>query len=55
MAKVKKRKPFVKLQCGECKNINYHVHKSKNMEGKLELKKFCRWCRKHTTHKEIKK
>jgi len=51
-----KRKPFVKLQCSECKRINYFVRKSKKLaEKKLELKKFCKWCRKHTVHKEVKK
>jgi ribosomal protein L33 len=25
------------------------------MEGKLELEKFCKTCRKHTKHKEMKK
>jgi large subunit ribosomal protein L33 len=54
-----KRKPFVKLQCSKCKNINYFVHKSKRLksavEKKLELKKFCKSERKHTIHKEIKK
>ncbi|MCH8741885.1 50S ribosomal protein L33 [Patescibacteria group bacterium] len=51
------KKPFVKLQCQECKKINYYTHKSKQLLGekKLELKKFCRWCRKHTLHKEGKK
>ena len=54
-----KRKAFVKLQCSECKRINYFVHKSKQLkqkgEKKLELKKFCKWCRKNTLHKETKK
>ncbi|MCH7604541.1 50S ribosomal protein L33 [Patescibacteria group bacterium] len=52
-----KRKPFVKFQCTDCKNINYFLHKSKmlNEQKKLELKKFCRKCRKHTVHKEGKK
>jgi len=51
-----KRKPFNKFQCSECKRINYFVHRSKQMaEEKLELKKFCKWCRKHTLHKEMKK
>ncbi len=55
MAK-KKKKSFVKLQCKECKNINYHPHKSKALkEEKLELKKFCNTCKKHTPHKETKK
>ena len=53
------KKPFVKLQCEVCKRINYFVSKSKGEspkgEQKLELKKFCRWCRKHTLHKEGKK
>ncbi|RLC40213.1 MAG: 50S ribosomal protein L33 [Candidatus Nealsonbacteria bacterium] len=51
----KKKKPFIKLQCSECKRINYYTRKSKGVEGKLELKKFCKWCRKHTVHKEAKK
>ncbi|PJB99444.1 MAG: 50S ribosomal protein L33 [Candidatus Nealsonbacteria bacterium CG_4_9_14_0_8_um_filter_35_12] len=51
-----KKKPFVKLQCQECKKINYFTHKSKKIaEKKLELKKYCKWCRKHTIHKETKK
>lgn len=51
-----KKKPFIKLQCDVCKRINYFTHKSKKMvEEKLDLKKFCKWCRKHTVHKEGKK
>ncbi|PIV12679.1 MAG: 50S ribosomal protein L33 [Candidatus Nealsonbacteria bacterium CG03_land_8_20_14_0_80_36_12] len=52
----KKRKVFVKLQCSECKRITYFAHKSKQaVEKKLELKKFCKFCKKHTLHKEGKK
>ena len=54
-----KKKPFVKLRCEECKKINYFVHKSKEAKAtvkkKLGLKKFCRWCHRHTLHKEMKK
>jgi len=51
-----KTKPFIKLQCQVCKKINYFTKKSKDLgEAKLELKKFCKWCRKHTIHKELKK
>ncbi|GMX57828.1 MAG: 50S ribosomal protein L33 [Minisyncoccales bacterium] len=50
-----KKKPFVKMTCPVCKEINYRSHKSKTMEGKLELSKFCNTCRKHTKHKEAKK
>lgn len=51
----KKKKPLVKLQCSVCKRINYFTNKTKQVEGKLEMKKHCRFCRKHTTHKESKK
>ena len=52
----KKKKPFIKLQCTQCKKVNYFTQKSKKVkEIKLELKKFCPWCRKHTAHKEGKK
>ncbi len=51
----KKKKPITKLQCKECKEINYFTVKTKAMEEKLETKKFCNRCRKHTSHKETKK
>ncbi|MCH7828433.1 50S ribosomal protein L33 [Patescibacteria group bacterium] len=55
-----KRKAYARLLCQECKNINYATHKSlmrdrKEGEQKLEFKKFCKHCRKHTLHKESKK
>ncbi|MDP3093394.1 MAG: 50S ribosomal protein L33 [bacterium] len=50
------KKPHTKLQCSVCKRVNYFTKKSKNIaETKLELKKHCRWCRKHTLHKEGKR
>ena len=52
----KKKKKLVKLQCQECKKINYYTYKNPaSVERKLELKKFCKGCRKHTAHKEAKK
>jgi len=52
----KKKKPIIKLQCGICKRVNYFTTKPREMvEEKLELKKFCKWCKKHTVHKEGKK
>ncbi len=46
---------IILLQCSECKNRNYSSMKNKkNTTGKLELKKYCRSCRKHTLHKETK-
>jgi large subunit ribosomal protein L33 len=43
------------LACQECKRRNYSVTKNKkNQAGKLEVKKYCRFCNKHTAHKETK-
>ncbi|MCX6718576.1 MAG: 50S ribosomal protein L33 [Candidatus Staskawiczbacteria bacterium] len=50
------KKPFLKVQCSVCKTTNYFTKKSKKVgEKKLELKKFCSTCRKHSVHKEGKK
>lgn len=44
------------LACTVCKRVNYISERNKvNTEGKLELKKFCSHCRKHTPHKETSK
>ena len=46
---------IITLACGECKNRNYTTTKNKKtMTEKLELKKYCPTCRKHTSHKETK-
>ncbi len=51
-----KKTSYVKMQCAECKRVNYFLHKSKGLtEKKLEMKKYCKWCKKHTPHKESKK
>jgi len=53
MAKAKEN--LVKLKCAECKNINYYTNRNKKkIKEKLELKKFCKSCRKHTIHKEMR-
>ncbi len=45
----------IAMQCSECKRKNYTTFRNKrNMQGKLELLKFCSWDRKHTLHKEAK-
>ena len=47
------KKQFIKMQCSVCKNVNYFTKKSKAVaETKLELSKFCKFCKKHTLHKE---
>jgi len=46
---------IVTLACTECKQRNYTTTKNKkNTPDKLEFKKYCRFCRKHTVHKETK-
>jgi large subunit ribosomal protein L33 len=46
---------IVILQCGGCKRRNYNsTRNKKTSQSKLELKKYCRFCRKHTVHKESK-
>ena len=54
MAKNENR-PSIKLVCTECKHENYTTVKNKkNTTGKLEIKKFCKWCNATTVHKEQK-
>lgn len=43
------------LECSECKNRNYRSIKNKTTTpDRIQLKKYCRFCRKHTEHKETK-
>lgn len=45
----------VTLACTECKQRNYNTMKNKkNDPDRLELKKYCRFCKTHTVHKETK-
>ncbi len=46
---------LIAFQCSQCKRRNYVSTKNrKKTTEKLEFKKFCRWCRSHTVHKETK-
>ena len=46
---------LVTLACTECKRRNYTTNKNKaNTPDRMELKKYCRWCRKHTVHRETR-
>ena len=46
---------IITLACVDCKNRNYTTTKNKKTTpDKLEMKKFCSTCRKHTVHKETK-
>ena len=45
----------IKLECAECKKVGYNTKKNKKtIKERLNLKKFCKWCRSHTEHKETK-
>ena len=45
----------ITLACTECKNRNYNTTKDKKTHpDRMEIKKYCRFCRTHTLHKETK-
>ena len=45
----------VVMACTECKQRNYNTKKNKkNDPDRLEMNKYCRFCRKHTLHRETK-
>ena len=45
----------ITLACTECKQRNYNTMKNKkNDPDRLEMNKYCRFCKKHTLHKETK-
>jgi len=44
----------ITLGCADCKNKNYTLQRGKKKEFKIEVKKFCRCCKKQTSHKEVK-
>jgi large subunit ribosomal protein L33 len=45
----------VTLACEQCKRRNYESTKSRrNTPDRIELRKYCRFCRRHTQHKETR-
>ncbi|MGI6202510.1 MAG: 50S ribosomal protein L33 [Eubacteriales bacterium] len=43
----------ITLVCNDCKRRNYDTTKNRaNDPDRLELKKYCRFCRKHSLHRE---
>ena len=45
----------VTLACTECKQRNYNTTKNKkNNPDRIELQKYCKFCKKPTTNKETK-
>ncbi len=46
---------IITLACTECKRRNYSTTKNKKTTPeRLEIKKFCKFCRRHTPHRETK-
>jgi large subunit ribosomal protein L33 len=46
---------IVTLACTACKRRNYSTTKNRRKSSeRLEFNKYCRFCRKHTAHKESK-
>ena len=45
----------VTLECGTCKRRNYTTTKNKKKHpDRQSFKKYCRFCRSHTIHKECR-
>ncbi len=45
----------ITLACTECKQRNYDTTKNKKTTpDRIEKRKYCRFCKKHTIHKEAK-
>jgi large subunit ribosomal protein L33 len=46
---------LVTLACTECKRRNYTTKKNKQTNPeRIEYKKYCKWCRCHTVHRETR-
>ncbi|MFC1553237.1 50S ribosomal protein L33 [candidate division KSB1 bacterium] len=51
----KKKREIIILACTVCKQRNYSTTKNKRLHSeRLEHKKYCKFCREHTIHKETK-
>lgn len=55
MASKGPREKCLILECTECKRRTYVTDKNKrNNPDRLEINKYCKFCKKHTLHKETK-
>ncbi|MCD6335773.1 MAG: 50S ribosomal protein L33 [Candidatus Latescibacteria bacterium] len=46
---------LVTLACEGCKQRNYSTTKNRRLHpDRIQQKKYCRFCRKHTIHKETR-
>ena len=55
MAEAAENRPVIQLACTECKERTYSTTKNKkNDPNRIELRKYCPRCHKHTLHREAK-
>jgi large subunit ribosomal protein L33 len=55
VAKATDVRPKITMACVDCKNRNYITTKNRrNDPDRIEIKKFCRRCGKHTAHRETR-
>ncbi|MDH3227122.1 MAG: 50S ribosomal protein L33 [Thermoleophilia bacterium] len=46
---------MVTIACDACGRRNYRTNKSRGRDGeRIALRKYCRWCARHTLHKETR-
>ena len=48
---------IIALACSECKRRNYVTTKKRgggSSTSRLKLRKYCKWCRRHTEHREVR-
>ncbi|MBN2407987.1 MAG: 50S ribosomal protein L33 [Elusimicrobia bacterium] len=51
----KKDRIIQTLECKDCKRRNYTYRRGKaHKQEKLTIKKYCKFCKKHTEHKTIR-
>ncbi len=49
------RRVNVTLECTQCRRRNYITEKNRhNNRERIELRKYCRWCGRHTGHRETR-
>ncbi|WP_072890041.1 50S ribosomal protein L33 [Ornithinibacillus halophilus] len=44
----------VTLACAVCSSRNYTTNKNVSTQTRLEVRKYCKTCGKHTVHRETK-
>lgn len=48
------RENTVSLECSKCGRINYFEHKNQHDKSRLEKKKYCKYCKGSTAHKQTR-